>query len=234
MTSIRTIFLIRHARSTANVDPAVYLRVPDPRIPLAAPDDDPGALRAARLVRAELVAPDDVIDSAALCSWTSSYDRCRQTEALVTRALLGDAIGGLRRRESFLLREQEFGDWDGLTEDQVARVDPQRVHKLTRLTDQQGRFYFRYPNGESRADVVQRVTVFLGKLQRSSHRDHIIFLHGVTQRALRMAWFDRSPEWFESEPNPHNASVLQIYRGPDGRWTERYLDEESPRALPRF
>jgi hypothetical protein len=26
------------------------------------------------------------------------------------------------------------------------------------------------------------VTVFLGKLQRSSHRDHVIFLHGVTHR----------------------------------------------------
>lgn len=223
--TIQSLFLIRHARSTANVDPGVYLHTPDPRIPLHRPDDDEDALRAARRLRWALGAG---VDLRALCSWTSSYDRCRQTEALVVRAAFGapSEVLALRRRESFLLREQEFGDWDGLTQEQIALADPVRLYKLTRLCDKQGRFYFRHPNGESRADVVQRVTAFLGKLHRSRYPIHLIFLHGVTQRALRMAWFDRSPEWFESEPNPGNASVLHIHRGEDGRWAERYLEEE--------
>ena len=64
---------------------------------------------------------------------------------------------------------------------------------------------------------------FLGKLHRSRYPHHLIFLHGITQRAFRMAWFDRPVEWFESEPNPQNASVLQIIRNQAGQWAESYL-----------
>jgi len=51
----------------------------------------------------------------------------------------------------------------------------------------------------------------------------VIFLHGVTQRAFRMAWLNHSVDWFEEEPNPPNGSVLLIRRGEDRRWLERYL-----------
>jgi broad specificity phosphatase PhoE len=102
-------------------------------------------------------------------------------------------------------------------------TDPARYAKRRRLTDNLGRFYFRYPNGESRADVTQRIAIFIGKIHRSSYSHHTVFLHGVTQRAFRMAWLNLSVDWFEEEPNPPNASVLMIHRGEDGRWTERYL-----------
>ena len=92
------------------------------------------------------------------------------------------------------------------------------------MSDHDGRFYFRYPCGESRADVVQRIAIFMAKLHRSQFRHHVLFLHGVTQRAFRMAWFNHSVEWFEDEPNPANATVLVIARGPDGRWAERYIE----------
>ena len=91
------------------------------------------------------------------------------------------------------------------------------------MADALGRFYFRYPHGESRADVVERITLFLGKLHRSRYDTHIVFLHGVTQRAFRMAWMNLPAEWFETEPNPANASVLQLARDDEGRWSERAL-----------
>jgi broad specificity phosphatase PhoE len=75
----------------------------------------------------------------------------------------------------------------------------------------------------SRADVTQRISIFIGKLHRTRYAHHIVFLHGVTQRAFRMAWLNLSVDWFEEEPNPPNASVLLLYRGEDRRWTERYL-----------
>jgi hypothetical protein len=49
----------------------------------------------------------------------------------------------------------------------------------------------------------------------------------VTQRALRMTFFNRTVEWFEREPNPLNGSVIHMKRnlekvhGP--RWSEYYL-----------
>ena len=73
---------------------------------------------------------------------------------------------------------------------------------------------------------MQRISVFLGKLHRTSFRRHALFLHGVTQRAFRMAWFNRSVDWFEAEPNPANATVLLIERDPaTGGWSERYLGD---------
>lgn len=216
-SNVARIALIRHGRSIANDDPALYRVMPDHVIPLTRPADDPAAQAAGdALARLGL-------DPARTCAWHSPHLRCRQTEALVMARALGAAGEAVERRESFLLREQEFGDWDGLTEDEMASDAPNQYARRTRLSDHAGRFYFRYPSGESRADVVQRMGLFLGKLHRSSYREHVVFLHGVTQRAFRMAWFNRTVAWFEDEPNPANASVLVIERDAAGRWHERYL-----------
>lgn len=212
--TLETITLIRHGRSTANVDPKVYLEIPDHAIPLVDPVGDVACVTAAAHLRALSLDPRGV------CCWCSPYTRCRQTRDLVLGATFGEAMSAVLHRESFLLREQEFGDWDCLTDDEVAARDPERWRRYRQLTDTFGRFYFRYPNGESRADVVQRIMLLLGKLHRSSHPHHVMVLHGVTQRAFRMAWFNRPVSWFEAEPNPANASVCVIRRDAAGRWCE--------------
>jgi broad specificity phosphatase PhoE len=214
---LRSVLLVRHARSTANDDPTVYKRLPDPAIPLADPQADPAALAAGRAVAGLGLDPAD------LCSWCSTYLRCRQTEALVLGAAFGERAPEVRRRASFLLREQEFGDWDSMDEAEIAAADPVRFARRKLLDDHLGRFYFRYPGGESRADVTQRLSIFIGKVNRSRYPHHIIFLHGVTQRAFRMAWLDRDVEWFENEPNPRNAQVVLLERDREGLWRDRPL-----------
>jgi broad specificity phosphatase PhoE len=217
-SDIQLVLLVRHARSIANDDPRVYRTMADHTIPLSLPGDDPAAVEAGRAVARLGLMP------ASICAWCSTYLRCAQTEALVLGNAFGATAGSILRRSSFLLREQEFGDWDSLTEEEMAAVDPVRFERRRLLSDANGRFYFRYPMGESRADVTQRVTLFIGKIHRSRYPVHIVFLHGVTQRAFRMAWLNRSVEWFEEEPNPPNASVLAITRDPSsGAWEDRYL-----------
>lgn len=215
--TVQTLVLVRHGRSIANDDPAVYLTMPDHAIPLCNPHGDPAILAAGDRI-ASLGIPAEHV-----CSWSSTYLRCAQTEALVLRRAFGDASAGVARRESFLLREQDFGDWDGLSEEQMKAKDPERYARRGRMTDQLGRFYFRYPSGESRADVVERMATFLGKLHRSRFPHHLLFLHGVTQRAFRMAWMNRSVEWFETEPNAENASVLVIRRDAEQWWRDEYV-----------
>jgi 2,3-bisphosphoglycerate-dependent phosphoglycerate mutase len=218
---IKRLVLVRHGVSTANLDPSEYARVPDHCIRLADPLADAACL-AAGMQLSQLGFSDFAMSS--LCAWSSPYLRCIETERLVIARAFGADGASIQRRESFLLREQEFGDWDGWSEEEIAARDPLRFAKRERMTDALGRFYFRYPNGESRADVAQRVGLFVGKLQRSRFPCHLIFLHGVTQRAFRLAWLNHSVEWFEREPNPANASTLLIERDSDtGRWVERYL-----------
>lgn len=212
-TELESLVLVRHGLSAGNVDPTLYARLPDHCIPLVSPDNDAACIEAGRIIAAYGWNPLQV------CVWHSPYLRCMQTARIsVERAFPGEALFW---RESFLLREQEFGDWDGLSPEQVEARDPERWARRKRLEDAWGKFYFRYPNGESRADVVTRMALFISKVRRSSFPHHLVFLHGVTQRALRMAWFNRPVEWFEHEPNPANASVLAIRRaGPDAPWFE--------------
>ena len=217
-STIERILLVRHARSVANVDPTIGLRTPDHMIPLVDPEADPDAHEAGSVIAALDIEP------ATVCSWSSSFLRCRQTETIVLARAFGIAGTLINRRESFLLREQDFGDWDGLTDAEIEERAPYHWEKRRRAQDTLGIFYFRYPNGESRADVVERMSIFIGKIHRSRYRTHIIFLHGVTQRAFRMAWMNRSVEWFEAEKNPENASVLLIERDPStSRWRDEYV-----------
>jgi broad specificity phosphatase PhoE len=144
--------------------------------------------------------------------------------------VFGESSARVRRRESFLLREQEFGDWDSLTDEEAEQDLPRAFAKRKLLTDNLGKFYFRYPNGESRADVVERVIALLGKIHRAEFESHVVFLHGVTQRAFRMAWLNLGVDWFEEEPNPSNASVLHIRRDAARGWIERYLPDGPERG----
>lgn len=216
-SSIQLIALVRHARSIANDDPRLYKTMADHVIPLVRPADDPEARLAGRHIAGL------GLDPASVCAWSSTYLRCVQTELLVLEEAFGPRVPEVRRRSSFLLREQEFGDWDSMTEEEMAADDPVRYARRQMLTDAVGRFYFRYPAGESRADVTQRVTLFIGKLHRTRYPAHLVFLHGVTQRAFRMAWVNHGVDWFEDEVNPPSASVLVIERNASGHWAERYL-----------
>ena len=216
--SIETVLLIRHDLSEANLDPSVYKRQPDHTIRLAEP-------RSERLARAGQIVRGLSVPVSRTVSWCSPYVRCAQTEAAVLDHAFGEEAQLVRRREAFLLREQDFGDWDSLTDDEARAELPASFAKRQRLSDNLGKFYFRYPNGESRADVAQRIVLFFGKLHRSDYAHHLVFLHGVSQRAFRMAWMNLNVDWFEEEPNPTNASVLLIRRDAAGQWREQYLGE---------
>ncbi|MFO0660913.1 MAG: histidine phosphatase family protein [Polyangiaceae bacterium] len=223
-SSVQNVVLIRHDVSIANVDPMVYRTMPDHVIPLVSLDSD-------RVKRAGSIIAGLGFELSNTCAWSSPYVRCLQTQQGVLSAAYATQIDAVRRRESFLLREQEFGDWDSLTDAEAEVQLPRAFAKRKLLTDNQGKFYFRYPNGESRADVVQRVISFIGKIIRSDYSNHILFLHGVTQRAFRMAWLNLDVDWFEDEPNPKNASVLWIRRDSDGvGWIEQELPDGECRS----
>ena len=222
-TAIRNIVLVRHDASLANVDPSVYKQMPDHVIPLA-------ELDSSRVQRAASFIGALGLDASATVSWCSPYVRCRQTEDAILRRVFVEDTDKVRRRESFLLREQEFGDWDSLTDEEAEVQLPRAFAKRKLLTDNYGKFYYRYPNGESRADVVLRVIAFMGKLHRSDFANHLVILHGVTQRAFRMAWLNLDVDWFEDEPNPGNASVLHIRRDASRGWIERYLPDGPERS----
>jgi broad specificity phosphatase PhoE len=79
------------------------------------------------------------------------------------------------------LRPKQFGVLEGLTRRGVR----ERFPELAAERERAGRFHFRPPGGESRADVVARVAEFLADLQRH-HRDERVLLvtHQIVVNAL--------------------------------------------------
>jgi broad specificity phosphatase PhoE len=201
---LHTIYLVRHGESEANVDPSAYKKG-DHAIGLTPRGLDQAALAGQRLEK-ELEQKgrgDPMV-------WTSPYVRCRQTAAAIAERIQSPV------RESVLIREQEYGLFDGLTDEQCVERYPEWIDRQRRLTAVMGKFYFRYPGGESRADVAQRVHQFFGTLHRDPYAPVIVVCHGVTIRAFLMMWLHLSVEWFEKEPNPDNAAIRVIHCGQDG------------------
>ena len=131
------ICLIRHGLSTANVDEKVYAQMPDHTIPLVNPVDDPVLIEAGKGLASLGIPPNDTV------AWYSPYLRTKQTMEIVLAAAFGDQAHLVQKRESFLLREQEFGDWNTLSEVEMEKENPRRFTALKQAQDVYNKFYFR-------------------------------------------------------------------------------------------
>ena len=86
-----------------------------------------------------------------------------------------------------------------------------------------GRFFYRFPNGESGADVYDRVSSFLdsmfrhfrkhsGFTQANKEYNLVIVSHGLTIRIILMRWFRWSVHQFDNLINPQNACSVILER----------------------
>ncbi|MBA0668019.1 hypothetical protein Goklo_001003 [Gossypium klotzschianum] len=117
--------------------------------------------------------------------------------------------------------------------------------KATKETREKfGRFFYRFPEGESAADVFDRVstvyfTGFLESLWRdidlnrlnndpSQDLNLIIISHGLASRVFLMKWFKWTVEQFERLYNPGNCEirVMELGRGGEYSLAIHHTDEE--------
>ncbi|BBC93204.1 histidine phosphatase family protein [Streptomyces griseofuscus] len=201
MARPRRIVLVRHGESTGNTDDSVYEREPDHALALT----DLGRRQAEETGERlrELFGPERV------SVYVSPYRRTLET--LGAFGLDPDLI---RVREEPRLREQDWGNWQDR--------DDVRLQKAYR--DAYGHFFFRFPQGESGADVYDRVGGFLESLFRSFEApDHppnvLLVTHGLAMRLFCMRWFHWTVAEFESLSNPDNAEMRMLVLGEDGRYT---------------
>ena len=89
--------------------------------------------------------------------------------------------------------------------------------------DAYGTFYYRIPDGESAADVFDRVSDFFGTLNRDFRKDNfpqnaIIVTHGMSIRLFLMKWFHWTVEEFELLANPSNCQILVLEKNDSGKF----------------
>jgi len=148
--------------------------------------------------------------------------RTIQTCKGITKAFESHEIVGTR--EEPRIREQDFGNFQ----------DPSTMGEIKEERLSFGRFFFRFPNGESGADVYDRMSDFIGSLFRRMNNLEgvstvVIVTHGLALRVFLMRWFHWSVEQFEQTYNPGNGEMVVINKDPE---TELFaLDPRTAQVL---
>lgn len=184
------ITLVRHGQSLSNVGKTTRIHTADHLIDLTEEGQNQALIVGAKLGLNRLK------HSLIYCS---PYLRTRETLKYI-------CIGAGVKREELpvyedpLLREMEFGYTE--KENQL----------ITR--EKYGWFYYRYTDGESPADVYNRVTMFIDSMMRQSERKKnenvIIVTHGMTIRVFVMRFLHLTVEQFTSLDNPDNTAIITI------------------------
>ena len=235
------IFLVRHGMSVANQDWSENTRVADHAIELA-PEGHRQAQAAGNFlseyfakhltsethVTGLLKSDPDARRIPKIRLWHSPYKRTRQTAAGIVetcRLPHGAAIDGaetrtkgmswfLDQREHLLLHEQQFGVFDGLSDEEREKHYPREQAYYEKCKKFEGKMWPKMPQGESRIDVCMRVHQAFGTFHRDAQKhgiENIVVVgHGTTNRAFLQMWLHKPWEWMHQEPNPTNCSVRLI------------------------
>ncbi|CAI5458657.1 unnamed protein product [Closterium sp. Yama58-4] len=213
------IILVRHGQSEGNVDEAAYTRIPDSKIALTRKGWEQAVERGRKL--RELIEADGEEDFK-VYFYVSPYTRTLQTLRGVGLAFERERIAGVR--EEPRIREQDFGNFQ----------DREKMRREKKVRLSYGRFFYRFPDGESAADVYDRVTGFretlradidVGRFQREEaaarNMNLVLVSHGLTLRVFLMRWYKWTVEQFEGLYNFPNAGCMIMQLGPGGRYSLR-------------
>jgi broad specificity phosphatase PhoE len=197
------IILVRHGESEGNADKGLLETIPDFALNLTEE-----GIRQARQAGQEVK---KIIGQGTLRVYISPYHRTRQTYQYIQESIQENAVNVF---EDPRLREQ---DWGHLRH-------PEINNEIIQERNGFSTFYYRIPDGESGADVYDRVSGFLETLyrdfQKADYPENVLIVtHGMTLRLFLMRWFHWSIEEFESLCNPHNCQIVVMQKGIDDRYT---------------
>jgi broad specificity phosphatase PhoE len=188
----KRILLIRHGQSEGNADKKLLETKPDYVLKLTAEGIEQ-AKRAGKEIQS-------IISQETVQVYLSPFYRTRQTYQYIAESIKENIVKAF---EDPRIREQ---DWGHLREFDINQAIKQE-------RDDFSTFYYRIPDGESGADVYDRVSIFLETLHRDFQKpdypeNTLIVTHGMTLRLFLMRWFHWSVEEFEVVRNPQNCKIV--------------------------
>jgi broad specificity phosphatase PhoE len=200
----RRIILVRHGQSEGNVNREVYTHKPDYAVHLT----ELGRRQAHDVGKflKELIGNEEGVKF-----YTSPFWRARETTAEIKKWFEPNQLHAVY--EDPRLREQEWGHKSG----QPYIIEHERER------DRYGRFYWRFTDGESCADVYDRISDFLNTLFRDFTKENfpenaIIVNHGMSMRLFLMRWLHLTVEEFESIKNPKNCGYFILERNKNDKY----------------
>ena len=194
------IILVRHGESEGNLDKSQYATTPDYSLKLTTK-----GIHQAQQAGMEIK---KIIGNETVYVYLSPFFRTRETYQHITESIKQNVVKAM---EDPRIREQ---DWGHLRNSDLNQ-------EINKERDNFSTFYYRIPDGESGADVYDRVSTFLDTMHRDFRKPNfpqnvLIVSHGLTMRLFLMRWFHWSIEEFESLRNPHNCQVVVMQKQANG------------------
>lgn len=216
----RRIILVRHGHSEGNADETLYRTKPDNRIELTVIGSKQ-ALDAGRRIR-------HIIGSRKAHMFVSPFMRTLQTARNIKSVL--DEGQVLRTHVDTMIREQEFGN-----------IQDHDHEKLREEQKRVGRYWYRFPTGESGADVYSRVKQWWDSriAWLNVHPDEeivddvIVVTHGLTMRFILMQLFGWSPNTFHTVWNADNCAVYVLRKDTSLPGRYPYVLDDAEGDVPR-
>ena len=198
----KRIILIRHGQSEGNSEPGIYKNKPDYALELTQNGIEQ-AIAAGKQLKT-------IVNDESMFFYVSPFFRTRSTFENIVKNFPREQFSFI---EEPRLREQERGHLR--TKEENKEIEEER--------DSYGTFYFRFPDGESCADVFDRVSDFLGTLLRdftksSFAENAIIITHGMSIRLFLMRWLHWTVEEFELLANPRNCQMVVLELDQNGKY----------------
>jgi broad specificity phosphatase PhoE len=223
------IVLVRHGESEGNADHTLYRTRPDHTVNLTARGVDQAVEAGERLENDVFLAYENetgkVLRRVHLT--VSPFERTLQTASALRIPFEHRVV---RTNIEPRIREQEFGNLQ-TSEFQKQREEQKRI----------GRFFYRFPTGESGADVYGRVKSWwfesvLTVNERVGYEpvDAIVVVtHGLTMRFLLMQLYGWSPTTFHSVWNAGNCDVYCLRKSPSKPGLSPYVLDPDLGDMPR-
>ncbi|CAF0994871.1 unnamed protein product [Didymodactylos carnosus] len=201
---------MRHGESQGNQDSSIYSTIPDHAIGLTQRGE-----QQAHQAGLELKT---LMKNETIFFYVSPFHRSKRTCELISQAFEQKQV--ISVREDPRIREQEWGNFQELASRAAIVIERQKI----------GRFFYRFKDGESGADVYDRVSSFMDSMFREmdnhamSEHNICIVSHGLFMRLFLMRFFRWSVEKFHTLENFDNCGYCILEK--DEKTGSYYLKTE--------
>jgi broad specificity phosphatase PhoE len=197
------IIVMRHAESQEDVDKTVYAHTADLDVALS-PRGEKQCVDVSHTLSS-------VLGKRRVHFYISPGSRLRQTYDLMTSHFPKDLHHSFSVET--LLLKQYWGD---------VTVENRREIEIERYRE--GVLVYRFPNGESGIQLVDRFRLFAnnlrGEFAKKDFPENIVILtHGFEMRVFLMIWFGWSGEYFERVANPKNCEMVTLHLKSNGSYS---------------
>jgi broad specificity phosphatase PhoE len=147
------------------------------------------------------------LDKESSIIYNSPYLRTRQT-----RDIINDYLQIKNVIEDYLLIEHQYGLFSDNSIRDNKKNHPEFFEYYDLFYKNEGKFYVKFPMGESPADVALRTRIFLQDMYRECESIDNVFIvsHGTTLKTMIMNIYHYSPEWYANTKHMKNCEARVI------------------------